>query len=241
MSEGAVLITGASRGIGRAIADMLGARGQRVVNLSRTPPARACSREMHVAVDLADAEATAEALAGVTDAHDIAGLVNNAGISIPQTIEEVSLDVFESTLAVNVRAAVQCAQAVLPAMKRAGWGRIVNISSRAVLGNEGRTVYAASKAGLDGMTRVWALELARFAITVNSIAPGPVDTELFRSQRPLGSPEYEARRASVPLGRLGTPEDIARAVLFFLEPDNGFVTGQLLFVCGGLSIPRAPG
>jgi 3-oxoacyl-[acyl-carrier protein] reductase len=140
----------------------------------------------------------------------------------------------------NLRCAVQCTQAVLPGMKAAIFGRIVNMSSRVVLGKELRTAYAASKAGLLGLTRGWALELGRHGITVNAVGPGPIATELFLQANPADSPRTRAIVESVPVGRLGAPEDVAHAAGFFLDEGSGFVTGQILYVCGGLTIGSAP-
>ncbi len=141
---------------------------------------------------------------------------------------------------INLRATIQCTQAVLPAMKAAGFGRIVNISSRTALGKVLRTAYAATKGGLISMTRGWALELARHGITVNAVGPGPIATELFDAVNPPGSPGTDKIIQEIPVKRIGQPEDIANAVSFFLSDASGYVTGQTLYVCGGLSIGAAP-
>ncbi len=125
-------------------------------------------------------------------------------------------------------------------MKSRRFGRIVNISSRAALGKELRTAYAATKAGLHGITRTWALELAKHGITVNAIGPGPIATELFMHANPPGSLRTKAIVDSVPVGRLGTPADVANAVAFFADARSGFVTGQVLYVCGGMTCGVAP-
>ena len=124
-------------------------------------------------------------------------------------------------------------------MREAGGGRIVNIASRAIAGIANITAYAASKAALVGMTRSWAMELAGAGITVNAIAPGPIDTDMYRDMNPPGGPVDKRIREGIPVGRLGTTEDIANAVSFFADGRSGFVTGQVLFVCGGLSIGRS--
>ena len=116
---------------------------------------------------------------------------------------------------------------------------MVNIGSRAALGKGGRTVYGASKAGLAGMTRTWALELAADGITVNTVAPGPIATELFNQSNPPGQPKTLALEASIPVGRVGQPEEVAHSVAMFLDPRAGFITGQLLYVCGGISVGLA--
>jgi NAD(P)-dependent dehydrogenase (short-subunit alcohol dehydrogenase family) len=126
-------------------------------------------------------------------------------------------------------------------MRAARFGRIVNISSRAAMGKTGRIAYSAAKAGLIGMTRTLCLELAAAGITVNAIAPGPVATELFDRGHPPGGEKRRRVIESVPVKRVGTPDDIARAVLFLLSPDSGYITGQTLFVCGGTSVSGTGG
>jgi NAD(P)-dependent dehydrogenase (short-subunit alcohol dehydrogenase family) len=131
---------------------------------------------------------------------------------------------------------VQLVQATLPGMRERRFGRIVLMSSRAALGAQTRTSYSATKAGMLGMARTWALELAPHGITVNVVAPGPVHTEMFYDVIPAGSEREHKLAASIPVGRVGEPADVARAVSFFIHPEAGFVTGQMLYVCGGASI-----
>jgi len=239
VSGATALVTGASRGIGRAIARRLAADGLAIVNLDREPPAPDTPEARHYyAVDLSDRDATAAVLSRATAEHELTRLVNNAGIVFAQNLVHTALDDFDRTVQVNLRAALQCAQAVLPAMRRQRFGRIVNIASRVVLGKEQRTAYAATKAGLAGFSRTWALELGRDGITVNTIGPGPIATDLFTQGNPPDSPATQAIIAGIPMGRMGTPEDIAQAAAFFLDERSSFVTGQLLYVCGGLSAGR---
>jgi 3-oxoacyl-[acyl-carrier protein] reductase len=126
-------------------------------------------------------------------------------------------------------------------MRKAGFGRIVSMSSRAVLGKTYRTVYSAAKAGLIGMSRTLSLELAGDGITVNVVAPGPVATELFDNGHPIGSEKRQRVIDSIPVKRVGTSEDVAHAVAFFLADDAGYITGQTLFVCGGSSVSGTGG
>jgi 3-oxoacyl-[acyl-carrier protein] reductase len=131
-------------------------------------------------------------------------------------------------------------QAALPALRACGNGRIVNIASRAALGKTERIAYSATKAGLVGMTRTMAMELGADGITVNAVAPGPIATELFKNSNPEGAPRTQRIVDSIVVKRLGQPEDVSRAVMFFLSPENGFVTGQVLYVCGGTTLGLAP-
>jgi 3-oxoacyl-[acyl-carrier protein] reductase len=137
----------------------------------------------------------------------------------------------------HLAAALSLVQATLPTMKRQRFGRIVLVSTRAVLGLAKRTVYSATKAGMLGLARTWALELGADGITVNVVAPGPIEaTEMFHEIIPENSPKIPRIVDSIPVRRLGSPEDVARAVMFFTAPEAGFVTGQTLFVCGGTSV-----
>jgi NAD(P)-dependent dehydrogenase (short-subunit alcohol dehydrogenase family) len=233
----ATLITGASRGIGRALADKLAADGETVIGLSRRRPAEDFPGDYYEA-DLADQEALAEALAAMTAAHSVTRVVNNAGALAAAELSGTTLDGFNTEIAVNLRAALQCVQACLPEMRKRETGRIVNIATRAILGRVKRTGYAAAKMGLVGFTRTWALELAPFGITVNAIAPGPIATEMFLTNMPPGSPEYERVLSGIPLRRMGKPEEVAATIAFFLSDAASFVTGQTLFVCGGGSIGK---
>ena len=234
-----VLVTAASRGIGRGIATRLTQDGYALVTLDRQAPAALLPRETFINVDLADAAATAQALAEAVARHAPTRLVNNAGTVRPASLKDTTIADLDAVVSLNLRCAIQCAQALLPAMSAARFGRIVNISSRAALGKELRTVYAATKAGLLGMTKTWALELAAHGITVNAIGPGPIGTEMFHSVNPADSPKTRAIIEGVPVKRLGTPEDIAHAAAYFLDARAGFVTGQVLYVCGGMTIGTA--
>ena len=236
--EHVTLITGASKGIGRATAERLAKLGHHVIGLARSKPDGTFPGD-YVAVDLADGDATARVLAELARRHAIDGLVNNVGLVRPAALPDIRLEDMRAVLDLNLRPALQAAQAVLPAMRAKKFGRIVNISSLTVAGVPFRTSYAAAKAGLVSFTRSWALEVAAEGITVNSVAPGPTDTEIFRTNNPVGSESYNRYVGMVPMKRVADPDEIAAVVVFFLSEDASFVTGQTLYVDGGASVGRA--
>ncbi|CAB5665232.1 3-oxoacyl-[acyl-carrier-protein] reductase FabG [Delftia tsuruhatensis] len=234
------VVSGASNGIGRAIAEALLAQGRAVVNLDYVLPDWSHPLLVSYQADLTSEQATADAAARIAAAHNVVALVNNAGATRPGTIDNATSAQLDDVVGLHLRAPMLLVQAFLPTLRACGEGRIVNMSSRAALGKPDRIVYSATKAGLIGLTRTLAMELGRDRITVNALGPGPIATELFTQSNPEGAPQTQRILSSIAVGRMGTPEDVARAALFFLSPDNGFVTGQVLYVCGGTTLGVAP-
>jgi len=239
--EGTAVVTGASSGIGEAIAQHLLEAGCMVVALQRRPPRIRHERLLFHGADLADAAAAQQAGADIAARLPVRYLVNNAGANRPGRLEQATVDDLDYVLALNVRAAMILMQAFTPGMRAAKFGRIVNMSSRALQGKTARTVYSAAKAGLIGMTRTLCLELAADGITVNAVAPGPVATELFDNGHPIGSEKRQRVIDSIPVKRVGTPADVARTVAFLLAPESSYITGQTIFVCGGTSVSGTGG
>lgn len=244
--EGRVaVVTGAARGIGKAICSRMAAQGARLALVDIDESVHEVAEElagyggaaMGLVADVgreSAVEAAVTRVAATWGAVHI--LVNNAGIVRPAPLESVCDADWVQATRVNLEGAALCAKHCLVHMKAQRYGKIVNIGSRASLGKQDRTVYSACKAGLIGMTRTWALEMAPYNINVNIVAPGPIATKLFREANPAGSPKTEAILRSVPLGRIGEPGDVANAVTFLASGDADYITGQTLFVCGGLTV-----
>jgi NAD(P)-dependent dehydrogenase (short-subunit alcohol dehydrogenase family) len=229
-------VTGGSAGIGKAICESLLAQDYEVISLARRKSETSHPRLHSIEVDLSDRAATAQAAREMAQRFEVTTLVHNAGVIRPALLPEVELEDLDALMNLHLGSAVLLVQAALPTMRARQFGRILLMSSRAALGAQTRTSYSATKAGMLGMARTWALELARDGITVNVVAPGPVHTEMFYDVIPAGSEREQKLAASIPVGRVGEPGDVARAVSFFIHPDAGFVTGQTLYVCGGASL-----
>ena len=232
MARKTVLVTGASRGIGKATALRCLKDGLEVIGLSTS--ARDDLPWTHYGVDLAKSDAR-DQLQGIIAKHRPCRFVGNAGVLISGRLEDVDTNDFDRLMRVNLLSLMETAHLLLPVWKDEKFGRVVLIGSRAALGKENRVLYGASKAGVTGLGRTLALELAPHQVTVNVIAPGPIATDLFEHGQPVGSPARIKIETSIPLGRVGQPDDIANAASFLLDDKAGYITGQCLNVCGGLS------
>ncbi|GAB2481970.1 3-oxoacyl-ACP reductase FabG [Promicromonospora xylanilytica] len=241
------IVTGAARGIGAATARRLAEDGYAVAVLDLLEDqAKATAeaivadggRALAVGVDVADEQSVADAVARVTaELGAPTVLVNNAGILRDNLLFRMSVDEWDAVLGVHLRGAFLMTRAVQAHMVEAKFGRIVNLSSTSALGNRGQVNYSAAKAGMQGFTKTLAIELGKFGVTANAVAPGVIETDMIREtaeriDMPLA--DYLGVAAKdVPVGRVGQPEDIANAVSFFCAEQSGFVSGQVLYVAGG--------
>lgn len=241
------VVTGGARGIGAAIAHRLAADGLAVavVDLDEDHArqtagaiATAGGRAIGIGADVADeAAATAAVERAGAELGPVGVLVNNAGILRDNLIFKMSVDDWDAVLGVHLRGAFLMTRAAQAQMTKAGWGRIVNLSSTSALGNRGQVNYAAAKAGMQGFTKTLAIELGRFGITANAIAPGFIETEMTRATAARVGANFEDWKAAaakdIPVGRIGQPEDIAATASFLCSEGAGFVSGQVIYVAGG--------
>ena len=235
------IVTGGTRGIGAAISRRLVARGIRVVAVYRgdTAAAEALEKELDGLsarrVDLADPQACVALVESVVAEYGrLDHLVNNAGLLLEARSVDTGIEDWDRTVAVNLSSAFHLARTAIPAMRDAGYGRIVNVSSvTAVMGSPSEAAYGAAKAGLHGLTRSLARETARAGITVNTVVPGVFDTDMTAS---MPEKTREAIRRMIPVGRRGNPDELAAAVEFLLGDDAAYCTGSVLTVDGGLGM-----
>ena len=236
MNSYTALITGGNKGIGADLAKRLLIQGYRVVSLSRNVHKSIDKNLFSIEVDLLDEEAVALAAKEVAKVHKVTHLIHNAGLIWPNLIEETNPGDIVGLAQLHLGSALTLLKAVLPGMKERCFGRVIFNGSRAALGVPTRTAYSSTKAGIIGMARTWALELAPHGITVNVVAPGPIQTDNFWGLIKRDSEQEKKIARRIPVGRLGTTKDVSNAFLFFCDPQNSFVTGQTLYVCGGASV-----
>ncbi|MZR13430.1 SDR family oxidoreductase [Maritimibacter sp. DP07] len=236
MSERFVVVTGGGQNIGRAISKRMSEDGWRVLVLDVAEPKEADFVERYFQVDLSDAGATQRVLSEIAGEYPVSGLVNNVGIVKPASFEDVDPEDFDQMFHLNLRTSLLCAKKLVPLMREQGQGRIVFNTSRVTRGKVDRTLYSATKGAAQSMARTWALELGKDKITVNCVAPGPIGTTAFWSNNPPDAPKTRDIIDGIPVGRMGEPDDVANAVSFFLDDRASFVTGQTLFVCGGVTV-----
>jgi len=241
------IVTGAARGIGAAIARRLATNGIAVaaVDLNTDGIARTANsivenggRAIAIAADVADEAASAQAVERTAaELGPVTVLVNNAGIIRDNLLFKMSVDDWDAVMNVHLRGAFLMTRAAQAHMIEAKWGRIVNLSSTSALGNRGQVNYAAAKAGLQGFTKTLALELGKFGVTANAIAPGFIDTEMTQATADRLGVDFEDWKAAasrdIPVGRVGTPDDIAAVAAFLCSEDAGYVSGQVIYVAGG--------
>jgi 3-oxoacyl-[acyl-carrier protein] reductase len=241
------IVTGAARGIGAGVAKRLAADGFAVAVLDLDEAAgkpvveaieRDGGRALAVGVDVSDEPGVQAAVERVAEQlGEPSVLVNNAGIIRDNLLFRMSADDWDAVMNVHLRGSFLMSRAVQGYLTKAGWGRIVNLSSTSALGNRGQVNYSAAKAGLQGFTKTLAIELGKFGVTANAIAPGFIETEMTAATAErIGVPFEEFTKgaaAQIPVGRTGLPDDIAHAVSFFVSEGAGFVSGQVLYVAGG--------
>jgi len=236
------LVTGGSRGIGEAISKKLKSEGYEVAATyagndeaaSKFTEATGIKTYKWNVADYDSSKAGIEQVEADLGPIDI--VVANAGITRDAPFHKMTPEMWHQVIDTNLTGVFNTVHPVWPGMRERKFGRVMFNASRAALGAPTRTAYSASKAGMIGMARTWALELAPHGITVNVVAPGPVLTDNFWGIVEKDSPQQEALAKRIPVGRIGTVQDVTNAFLFFCNPENSFVTGQTLYVCGGASV-----
>jgi 3-oxoacyl-[acyl-carrier protein] reductase len=247
VTDRVAIVTGAARGIGAATAKRLARDGFAVgvVDLDAAGGApvvdaiiEAGGKAIAVGADVSDEDAVTAAVAEVTERLGApTALVNNAGVLRDNLLFKMSVDDWNTVLGVHLRGAFLMSRAVQAHMVEAKWGRIVNLSSTSALGNRGQVNYSAAKAGMQGFTKTLAIELGRYGVTANAVAPGFIVTEMTKATAERVGVDFEDMQkgaaSQIPVGRVGWPEDVANTISFLVSEDAGFVSGQIIYVAGG--------
>ena len=231
-----VLVTGANRGIGLATCKILSKKKYKIIGVARSKIKNFPGK--FIECDLSNQNSINDLIKKIKN-YNINCLVNNAGTSFGQSIDDLDLETFDKSIKLNLRPAVNLSLELVKKMKKNRFGRIVSVSSRAALGRELRTSYSVAKSGLYGFTRTWALELAKYNITVNLVSPGPIMTELHKRNNSQNKSYQKKYLNQNPMRRYGDPSEVAAAICFFISDEASFVTGQSLYVCGGMSVGHA--
>jgi 3-oxoacyl-[acyl-carrier protein] reductase len=246
-SRRTAIVTGAARGIGAAVARRLAFDGMAVGVLDLDEDACAGTVEqvtrdggtaLAVGADVSQPDQVDAAVRQVTESLGAPTvLVNNAGIIRDNLLFKMTEDDWDAVMSVHLRGAFLMSRATQSHMVDAGWGRIVNLSSTSALGNRGQANYAAAKAGMQGFTKTLAIELGRFGVTANAVAPGTIETDMIAATAARIGMDFDDFKAAaaqqIPVGRIGQPDDIAHTVSFLVSAGAGFVSGQVIYVAGG--------
>ncbi|BDD03192.1 SDR family oxidoreductase [Aureibacter tunicatorum] len=229
------LITGASMGLGKAAAESVAHRGYEVIGIARNMPEWEFPGSFYTC-DLSNREESLSVFKTIKENYPVDCVFNNVGIVNPASVEELKWEDFMKTIELTVRTAVDAVQTFLPVMKEQHWGRIVNMSSIAANGIANRSSYSSSKAVMISLAKTWALELSKYNITVNAVAPGVIETPFFRKHNPEGSESEERYLKMIPGRKLGSPIHIGEAVAYLMSESAEYITGQTLFIDGGATI-----
>lgn len=233
--RGVVVVTGASRGIGFAVSRRLWTDGYDVIGVARTRPEQ-WGGGRFIEADLTTPQGVQHVCDAIGELPSVWGLLNDAGRGLDQSLDD--LDEADLAAVLHLNTVVPASLAAACARRMHDGGRIVNIGSVVALGAPNRTAYGASKAALASMTRTWALELATRGITVNTVAPGPIETELFRTYNPVGSERERAYLAQIPVRHFGQADDLAELIAMIMSPSMAYLTGQTIYFDGGFTVGR---